>query len=69
MDELEMLSILRSAIENEKRAQERYREALRTAERDPETQQVFGLILREEEQHERRLVEVYQRFRTSHLER
>ena len=68
MDDLELFFIFRSAIEDEKRAQDRYREGMRAAADDPELQQMFGLILHEEEQHERRLVEVYQRFRAKHFE-
>ena len=67
MDKLEMFFIFRSAIEDEKRAQERYREAINAAEGDTELQQMFGLILHEEAAHERRLVEVYQRFREEHF--
>ena len=63
MDKLEMFFIFRSAIEDEKRAQERYREAMNAAGDDTELQQMFGLILHEEERHERQLVDLYQRFR------
>ena len=59
MQALELLYLFRSTIDDEKRAQARYEEAARCSEQRPDLQRVFLDILREEKDHERRLVELY----------
>lgn len=60
-----LLSVFRKAIADERDAQEHYRKAIKISEGNAELQRVFSSILREEEAHERRLVELYQELKAT----
>ena len=61
MEKLELFYIFRAAIDDEKRAQRRYKEAIKLTEDRPELSSVFVEILREEQNHEKRLVSLYKK--------
>lgn len=63
MNKLELFYIFRAAMDDEKQAQRRYQEAIKLTKDRPELSQVFVEILREEQNHEKRLLFLYKKHR------